>query len=137
MSDEIGARTRALLRDQITSFEMLEVFLLLRAHPEQGWTAAAVAERLHVPADLVANALDSLKIHQIAEATPPLDAAAFRYRPATAQLAEAGEDLARDFADKRAAVLLEISANAIERVRSHALGAFADAFVLGGKQKDG
>ena len=36
-----------------------------------------------------------------------------------------------------AAVLLTMSTNAIERLRSGALNAFADAFILRGKDKDG
>jgi hypothetical protein len=137
MNDELGEKTRILLRDFITSFEMLEVFLLLRAAPEQSWTAKSVSARVHVADDLVARALEALHVRRLVHAGPPFAPGEFRYGPATAELAEAGEELARDFAERRAAVLSTLSTNAIERLRSGALSAFADAFILGSKRKDG
>jgi hypothetical protein len=137
MNDELGEKTRLLLRDFITSFELLEVFLLLRAHPAQVWTARTAAGRVHIAEDLVLRALESLHISRLVQAGGPLAPGEFRYGPDSAGLADAADDLARDFAERRAAVLSTLSTNAIERLRSRAMTAFADAFVLGGKPKDG
>lgn len=136
MNDELGEKTRLLLRDFITSFEMLEVFLLLRAHPEEVWTARSVADRVRIAEDLVLRALESLHRSRLVQAGAPLNPGEFRYGPAGTGLAEAAEELARDFAERRAAVLSTLSTNAIERLRSRAITAFADAFVLS-KPKDG
>jgi hypothetical protein len=145
MTDELHEKTRALLREAITSFEMLEIVLLMRAQPEASWTAASLAGRVHVPDDLVARALHALHAAGLAAAVdaPPgaKSGQLYRYRPATPDLATAAEALALDFSERRAAVLSTMSTNAIERLRSGALSAFADAFVLGpssgSKRKDG
>jgi hypothetical protein len=145
MTEELHEKTRALLREAITSFEMLEIVLLMRAHPEVSWTAASLAGRVHIPDDLVSRALGSLHAVGLAAAidAPPgaRSGQLYRYRPSTSNLAAAAEALALDFAERRAAVLSTMSTNAIERLRSGALSAFADAFVLGpssgSKRKDG
>jgi hypothetical protein len=137
MNDEPGEKTRALLRESITSFEMLEIFLLMRAEPDVSWTVHSVAGRAHVPDDLVARALESLRAARLIRAGGPLPPGEHRYGPGTPELAAAADELATDFAERRAAVLSMMSTNAIERLRSGALTAFADAFVLGSKRKDG
>jgi hypothetical protein len=137
MNDELGEKTRILLRDFITSFEMLEVLLLVRTSPGQSWTAASVAGCVRVPEDLIARALEALHAKCLVHAGAPLAQGEFRYGPGTADLAAAIDELAEDFAERRAAVLSTLSTNAIERLRSGALSAFADAFILGSKRKDG
>jgi hypothetical protein len=137
MNDELGEKTRILLRDFITSFEMLEVLLLLRTSPGQSWTAASVAACVRVQEDLVTRALEALYARRLVQAGAPLAQGEFRYGPGTAALVAAVEELAGDFAERRAAVLSTLSTNAIERLRSGALSAFADAFILGSKRKDG
>lgn len=137
MNDELSDKTRTLLRDFITSFEMLEIFLLLHANAGQDWSAAEVAGRVHITDDLVVRALDSLGARHLIRGSPPLPAGRFQYAPGNRELADAADELARDFAERRAAVLSTMSTNAIERLRSGALNAFADAFILGSKRKDG
>ncbi len=137
MNDELGDKTRTLLRDFITSFEMLELFLLLHASPERDWSAAEVASHAHISDDLVLRALESLCARRLIRGSPPLAAGRFQYAPDSRDLADAADALARDFAERRAAVLSTMSTNAIERLRSGALNAFADAFILGSKRKDG
>jgi len=137
MNDELGDKTRTLLRDFITSFEMLEIFLLLQANAGRDFGAAEVARHTHIGDDLAVRALESLHARRLIQGPPPLPAGHFRYSPANRELADAADELARDFAERRAAVLSTMSTNAIERLRSGALTAFADAFILGSKRKDG
>lgn len=137
MNDAIGEKTRALLRDYITSFEMLEVFLLMRAEPGVSWSVSTVSDRVHVADDLVTRAVDSLRASRLIEADARAPHDRFRYSPGSRELANAADELAVDFAERRAAVLSTMSTNAIERLRSGALTAFADAFILGSKRKDG
>jgi hypothetical protein len=137
MNDELGDKTRTLLRDFVTSFEMLEVFLLLHANAGRDWSAPEVTARAHIADDLVARALESLSARHLIRGSPPLPPGRFQYSPANRDLADAADELARDFAERRAAVLSTMSTNAIERLRSGALNAFADAFILGSKRKDG
>ena len=137
MNDELGDKTRTLLRDFITSFEMLEIFLLLHANAARDWSAAEVTARARITDDLVARALESLSARGLIRGSPPLPPGRFQYSPGNRELADAADELARDFAERRAAVLSTMSTNAIERLRSGALNAFADAFILGSKRKDG
>jgi hypothetical protein len=137
MNDELGDKTRTLLRDFITSFEMLEIFLLLHANLQRDWSAAEVAGHVRIADDLVVRALESLRARRLIRGSPPLAAGRFQYAPESRELADAADALAHDFAERRAAVLLTMSTNAIERLRSGALNAFADAFILGSKHKDG
>jgi hypothetical protein len=137
MNDELGDKTRTLLRDFITSFEMLEIFLLLHANAGHVWSVAEVAERVRIADDLVARALESLTARDLILGSPPLAPGRFQYAPRNRDLADAADELARDHTERRAAVLSTMSTNAIERLRSGALNAFADAFVFGGKRKDG
>ena len=137
MNDELGDKTRTLLRDFITSFEMLEIFLLLHANPGRDWGTVEVAGLTHIADDLVARALESLRARRLIRGSPPLQPGRFQYSPDSRDLADAADELARDFAERRAAVLSTMSTNAIERLRSGALNAFADAFILGSKRKDG
>ena len=137
MNDELGDKTRTLLRDFITSFEMLEIFLLLHGSAGRDWSVAEITSHLHIADDLVVRALESLSTRRLILGSPPLRPGQFQYSPGNRDLADAGDELARDFAERRAAVLLTMSTNAIERLRSGALNAFADAFILGSKRKDG
>jgi hypothetical protein len=137
MNDELSDKTRTLLRDFITSFEMLETFLLLHANAGRDWSVAEVTGQVRIADDLVARALESLSARHLIRASPPLPPGRFQYAPGNRPLADAADELARDFAERRAAVLSTMSTNAIERLRSGALSAFADAFILRGKGKDG
>lgn len=137
MNDELGDKTRTLLRDFITSFEMLEIFLLLHANAGRDWSAGEVTARVHIVDDLVARALESLSTRRLIRCSPPLPPGRFQYSPGNRELADAADELARDFTERRAAVLSTMSTNAIERLRSGALNAFADAFIFGSKRKDG
>ena len=141
MNGEPGEKTCALLRESITSFEMLEIFLLMRAEPDLSWTVHSVASRLRMPDDIVARALQSLRAARLVQSAPSPSAGQsvdqYRYGPQDPELIAAADELARDFAERRAAVLSTMSTYAIERLRSGALTAFADAFLLGSKKKDG
>jgi hypothetical protein len=125
---------RNLLRDHVTSFECLELLLLLHRRPEPAG-AEVLARDTGIAVELVIAALAALESSQLVRpnATEPT---AFRFAPATADLARAVDDLERLSRDDRAAVMSEMSVNAIGRIRSGTLRAFSDAFVFGKKKRD-
>jgi hypothetical protein len=137
MNGEPGEKTCALLRESITSFEMLEIFLLMRAEPNLSWTVHSVASRVRMHDDIVSRALESLRAARLVQSSPPLPSGEYRYGPDTPELIAAADELAHDFSERRAAVLSTLSTYAIERLRSGALTAFADAFLLRSRKKDG
>jgi len=135
-SDRLPDSVQTLLREHVSTFEQLEVLLLMHAHPHDDWTATAVAERSHIPEDLVNRGLTDLSgsglIEQVRE-----NPAAYCFAPRTTHLRQAAADLAVAYRDQRALVMSTMSVNAIERIRSETLRAFSDAFVLRRKDDDG
>lgn len=130
---------RALLRTCVSSYEELEVLLLLAREPDEHVTAAAVADRVRVPVPAVVAALDTLVDAGLLEADRA--AGTFGYRP-RADRAAAVARLLEEARENPVAIIRVMSTNAIERIRLSAVNMFADAFVLGrdgsrGQARDG
>jgi hypothetical protein len=126
---------RQLLKEVITSFERLEVLLFLRRNTPAAFTAAGIGQSVHIQVEHATEAMASLAecgllVRGTAEGT-------FRFAPATPALGSAVEELAAAYRNQSAAVLSTMSVNAIERIRSGPMKAFADAFVLGKRKNDG
>jgi hypothetical protein len=126
---------RRLLKEVMTTFERLEVLLFLRKNASDAFTASRIGQSLHVRLDLVAEALEGLAergllVRETANGE-------FRFEPSTAELASVVEELAAAYRDRSAAVLSTMSVNAIERIRSGPVRAFADSFLLGKRKDDG
>lgn len=126
-----------LLRDHIESYEQLELLLLLRAEPDHPWTVDALSARLRIPASLVLLALDALQTAGFVNARP---FGAEKQYACVAQTDYVEATLARlvqAYREHPIPILKQMSANAIERVRTAALRTFADAFILRKDNKDG
>jgi hypothetical protein len=137
MTEEFPESVKALLREHVTSFEKLELILLLAGQPQQAWTIASLSSRVHVPEDLIVEALDALERARLVGSTIEGGQRLVRHAPATAELAHAACELLRIFPELRAAIIVFMNANAIERVRSGAVRTFAEAFILRKDKKDG
>jgi hypothetical protein len=135
-SERLPDSVEMLLRDHVTTFEQLEILVILQTHPHDHWTAAAVGERTRIPEDLIARVLADFTgsglVEQVRESP-----AAYCFAPRTAKLRQAAADLAIAYRDHRALVMSTMSVNAIERIRSGTLRAFSDAFLLRRKDDDG
>jgi hypothetical protein len=132
ISDDV----KTLLRDCIESFEHLEVLLLLHRKPDDTWTADAVvaASMLNLAEDIATDALAHLHRWKLIEG----EARRYRYNPSN-RLDATIRALATVYEEDRLEVMRLMNQNAIERVRTSALRAFADAFFVGGggKKTDG
>jgi hypothetical protein len=126
---------RNLLRDHLTSFECLELLLLLHRSAGEPAPVAALVRQTGIAADLVPTALAALEASQLIR-RKPTEPVAFYFAPATHDLTRAVDDLQRLYGEQRAAIMSEMSINAIGRIRSGTLRAFADAFVLGSRKRD-
>ena len=133
MSD-VPEDVRALLREQVTSFEQLEVLLLLCHHAEREWSAKAIAGQTNIPEEIVWDALSKLQSSHLVELEKRMPESVARYAPISATLRAAVDLLAQAYQEQRAAIMSIMSTNAIERVRSGAIRTFSDAFVI--KKKD-
>jgi len=119
---------RAFLRAHIDSFESLEILLLLRRE-RAACTAEELCRRLKTRAPLVDDALASLvraRLVTAARNEQTLYAYADEgpFRDATV------DSLERIYRDEPLRIMQLMSANAMERLRTSTIRAFADAFVV-------
>jgi len=129
---------REFLFKNVTSYEQLEVLLLLRDNAERDWSAAVVAETLNVPLAVATETLDQLHQKHLLDVHADNPGRVFRFAPTSAELANVVELLAQTYEHNRLAIVNLMSNNAIERVRTRATRMFADAFIFGRKKdKDG
>jgi hypothetical protein len=128
---EVHDQVWRLLLDKVDSFEKLEVLMLLSAKPRE-WTVRAATEELRLPEPLVETAMLDLCAVSLLEK----EGQAFRYQPATPELAREAEALTRMYVEDRIRVLNVLSSAAFDRIRSSAATAFANAFKLRGKPKE-
>jgi hypothetical protein len=136
-SGAISLRVQELLRGSIRSIEELEVLLVLRGAVVRDWTAEQLSRELRLPESAAASALSALVLGGLAIQVgeqPPLH---YQYRLHAPETEEVVEELAKTYGHHRLEVLMQISSNAIERVRKGALTTFSDAFRLPSRRKDG
>lgn len=124
----VGEAVRIFLRDYIDSFESLEVLLLLRRE-RTACTAEELCSRVKTRAPLIDDALASLVRARLVNTDQDV-LMLYTY---------ADEDSARDaivgslervYRDEPLQIMQLMSANAIERLRTSTIRAFADAFVV-------
>lgn len=123
---------RALVGATLHSVEELETLLLLHRHPSRRWAADQLAQELKFGPDRLRLALEGLIAHRFAAKTsaePPV----YEYLPQLAPRSAAVAELAAAYEDARGEVLILISGQAIDRVRTGALRMFSDS--LGGPGK--
>jgi len=132
-ASDIPVEVQAFLRDHIHSYEQLEAAVLFHREPARWWTEETLAGTLRIGHEAAAEALAALGGAGIVERGDATDAPA-QYRagrawaPSVAKLAELYET-------QRLDVIRLMNENAMHRVRTNAMRAFADAFIFrkGGK----
>lgn len=130
--NDIPAAAEALLRECVHSFEELEVLAFLhRARPEAA-TTDRIAAALGIAAAAATDALRELAGRDLVAAEAGAEPR-FRCPPLAPELDAAVAALAHAYHDNRLAVVKLMSENAIRRMRTGALRAFSDAFVIGRK----
>lgn len=123
---------QAFLRASISSYEELEVLLLLVRASNRSWTAHELADALKVEVDGLAPALDQLgAIEGLLEIGNRAGERRFRYAPKSKVLQQVVEELATAYVEHRLAVVQLMNANALERVRGAAVRGLANAFRIG------
>jgi len=120
-STSIPPRVRQFIADHVDSVMQLEVLLLVAAGPQRAWTAKDLAELLRIDPAWVDTQLRAMAAGGLL--AQQADPATFRFEPRTADLAQAVDELAKTYADRRVTVIGLIFAKPIDKIRS-----FADAF---------
>jgi hypothetical protein len=134
-ADALPENVRTLLREHLLSFECLELLLCLHARSGESLSVEHAAGHAGLPVDLALQAMTALEVSGILRKSWSAPAK-FRFAPATAWLQTACDDVVRLHREQRAAIMSEMSMNAIGRIRSSTLRAFADAFVLSKKKRE-
>jgi DNA-binding MarR family transcriptional regulator len=121
---------RTLLRTRIETYEQIEVLRILQSDPQREWTSAELGEQLHLAPQFVEIALEALDAREFVRRSARGIGRRSRYSPANAEIKASVERLLHEYRERPLRVIQLISAYAIERVRTGALRAFAEAFVL-------
>lgn len=126
MSDpaELPAEVRRLLAGPVDSFEKSEILLLTWQQPDEAWTVASILARIRMSADGVATALDELVASRLLVRTGEV----YRFAPVAPADRSAAVALCQLYAADRLLVMKEMTALAMDRIRSSAARAFSDAF---------
>jgi len=128
--EELSERVREFLRDNIVSYEQLEALILLCRHTDEPRTAEAAGEALGISTASAESALGHLVDRGLLQHGTAPRSFVFSGVSSTGVV----EELANVYRTNRLAIMNEMNANAIERVRTRAMQMFADAFVLGRKK---
>lgn len=128
--DDASLKIREFLRDCVSSYEELEVLLLL-AREARDWSADELAEALRAPGDIIAAAAESLvEVGGLVDARSASGQKRFVFAAKTDELRAQVAELDRAYVERRLAVVQIMTANAVDRVRGAAIRRFADSFRL-------
>jgi hypothetical protein len=127
-SEQIPESVQELLRERIESHDELEAALLLRADPERAWVAGELGAALELSPELGAHVEAKLIRARIARPVATEDLR-IRYRPVSATVAKAMDQLAALWESEPIEILRLMSANALDRVREKAADTFSLARV--------
>lgn len=136
-ADDLPEGVQKLLRDHIESYEQLELLLFLRTERDHPWTVEALTVPFRIPASLASLALDELQRAGFLEARALGARTQYVYVAQSDHVEATLQSLAQAYREHPIPILKQMSANAIERVRTAALRTFADAFLLSKDKKDG
>ncbi|MGH8219594.1 MAG: hypothetical protein ACREUT_13680 [Steroidobacteraceae bacterium] len=143
VSDEPAGRehlpdaVRVLLRERIESYEELEILLALERLRGTGKTVEELNAAVHGGMTLIESALRLLEARALIErrAVPAVEGAQraeirYFYAPQSSELDGTVRALATAYAEQPIPIIKLMSENAIQRLRTGAARAFADAFIL-------
>jgi DNA-binding MarR family transcriptional regulator len=121
---------RILLRTRVETYEQIEVLRVLHSDPQREWNSEELGEQLHLAPQFVEVALEALHSGGFLRRSAREAGGRSRYAPANEELKASAERLLHEYRERPLRVIQLISTYAIERVRTSAIRAFADAFIL-------
>jgi hypothetical protein len=121
----VSSALKELLASSIRSVE--EIDLLLHLHGQRAaQTALELAGAMRLPEASTVAALQNLMLSRLVVQVGNRSPLRYAFAPAPPELREAVDELARVYRDCRLDIIVLISSQALERVRSGALRAFTD-----------
>jgi predicted transcriptional regulator len=135
-TQDLPADVERFLRDELESYDQLEALLWLRLDRRRSATVEEVAAALGITSDSATEALEHLRRRGLAGSDPASATPRFVYAAPPAEIDATIQTLADLYEERRLDVIKRMTANAIDRVRTAAIRAFSDAFLLQQKKKD-
>lgn len=133
----IGEDVKILLSDRIETYEELETLLTLFRRGSEVSTTQSISQDLGITFEEAARALDHLVHGNLVVIRVTDRSQYYRYAPGSPSLEASVARLAAAWDSNRLEIIKLMTNNAIMRVRSDASRAFADAFLLRRRKKDG
>jgi hypothetical protein len=132
---DLSRELRNLLLEQIHSYEQLDAAVFLFRLPDRRATTDQLSTELKLSREAARDALDHLAgCGMLGVSSVESPTHHYELQP---QFEPLIEELERFYEENRLELMSIMTANAIERMRTGALRAFANAFVLGKKRDDG
>jgi hypothetical protein len=135
-SHRIPAELRQFLAERINTYEELEALLLIYRRKEESLPSLECAQTLKISAEAAELALDMLARGGLIAAQHQNGVRRYQFKGQKTDL-ESVADLARAYEESPLEIIKLMTANAIERMRNHAMQTFADSFIVGKGKKDG
>lgn len=132
---EVPADLQRFLHEYFESLEQLEILVLLQRRPDYAWSALEVADELRIRDSVAEEELRRLRDRGVLVLAASAGDARFRYGPTSETLAEMTQRLVETYGAQRVAIMRLLTANAIQRLRSGALGVFSNAFLFRKREK--
>ena len=123
----IPPEVQRFIAENIDAAEQLDILLLLYRHPERTYTALEVSQAVFTVASAATLRLEGLVARGLLSSTGTADPA-YRYQPATEELAKRADQLAAVYQANRVGVIQLLFARPPDPLQT-----FADAFRLKGK----
>jgi hypothetical protein len=124
MATDFPAEVEQFIAQHIESLAQLETLLLMRRHPDRGWTSSELSRQLYISPDVCMGIVADLERRGFIER----DAAnneLLRYRQGSAVIDNLIDQLAALYQERRVAVITQIYSKPVKKVQT-----FADAFRL-------
>jgi predicted transcriptional regulator len=129
-TNELPHDVAAFLHDHVESYEQLELLLLMHANRGTDYTAEALSSQLHIHSSLVQAAVEALQSSGFLEARRHGGETRHAYHSQSEAVEATIGRLAVAYRETPIPIIKLMSANSIDRMRTAAMRAFADAFIL-------
>lgn len=126
---------RDFLRDHVETYEELEALVFLARRRRRSATAAEVGAGARLPTLIAVKALDDLRRGGLVDEVREGKRVSYVFWPATPALARAADRFVAVYESNPVDVIQLMSAAALERLRTTASRAFADAFVIRSRKR--
>jgi hypothetical protein len=134
---ELPEVVQRLIREQVRTYDAVEVVLLLHGEASRRWRLPEIASAVRLSEEAAAAVLAELSRHQLIVESAVDAERSYRLDIERPEVAAAVSQLAVAWSDHRLALIKLLNASAVERLRTGAARALSDAFLVTRRKNDG